>query len=392
MTSKNKPILLSASVSLALMLSACGGGGSSDSSTPVTPPTPPVPPSGNSALVPTDANAQATLTALGATLVDTTANQETFFVVADIGDTWKIAINASNGSYQITPINSMFGLAPVSGTLVRSLANGTITYTLQGQIALTFDQATSSLFGTVTLGGKATSVVGTPYQLGKPAGLAGVYDFLGAARNAANGQVPELMAGQLRVNAAGTGATLCIGGAATADNVCQVVDSGTLPEKHTLTFTAAQNGAFYTVQADGNTFGNLTVVLGDRGPALVMDRYGKNNEGVVRVGTFMAAPAKKLAGTELNGTWTCGVQGNTLGTLTASATSAALTLSNQTGSGLLNFNAVNSSNGQLLSLDGFVSLVVGGNQAGAQLVLPMSKNLMVMEAPSGYALETCRRA
>lgn len=296
----------------AAALSACGGG--SDS------PAPAVPPSGGvtvtqPVIVPTvdavTAASTATATAAGLTAITANADEETFDVTADIGDTWRITLNSKTGAYSINVLSTQFSLPSQTGTATRVVNGNYVTYTAAtvGRFTLVVDSRTKTISGNVTLGGKQTTVAGTGYTVTDLPRLAGTYTFLGTVR-AASGAFRQQVAGQVRIDSVGTTGRVCENGIFNASNVCVGIGTST-PSQATLTLAKNANGTL-GVKSNGQDFGILNVSAGDRGPVLLLDRFGlaaTPSGNVFVLGSIYAAKQARLSGTEFDGNFSCNAQG-----------------------------------------------------------------------------------
>lgn len=366
-------------------LTACGGGGGSNTETPPTP---------------TVKTAAAdNLTAIGGTTIASDTGTESFDVLASIGDTWRLTVTKSSGAYTLTPNNSQYGLTAESGTLTRSESGDFVTYSLANKINLTQDTRTGTLTGSMTVGSQTANVSGTPYQVANASKLAGIYTFMGTAKNRSNGQYADFMAGQLQVSADGTIMTICVGGKVNASGNCEQVDPATTPEKGVLTMTkvTGNNGGFYHLTSASNNvqqeFGNLMVGAGDLGTVLLIDRFGLNQDGVNRVGNFYAIKSQTLNGTEFDGTWKCGTSNGTA-TVVVNRTTATITNPNETPSTwveALTYNKVNASDNSKLNFPGFMTSEVSGSTDSAVLLLPLSASMAVVENQSTNGIGICSK-
>ena len=134
---------------------------------------------------------------------------------------------------------------------------------------------------------------------------------------------------------------------------------------------------------------------GDRGPVLVLDRFGVNDDNVLRAGVIFAGKAVKLGGTEFNGTFNCSTNGidSANVVVTGSTYTVRDVQRNTNNSGTLQYNKVKSGNGlSAIDLDG---AAIAQNKdetlAQASLVLPLSSSLAVLSRGDG-TLDICRRA
>lgn len=371
----------------AAALSACGGG---DSASPAV-----VADGGVSTDKITEAST-ATATAAGLTVIAAAADEETYDVVADIGDTWRITLNARTGAYNIKVMTTQFGLQSQSGVAVRTVSGNLVTYTANApeKFVLVIDTRIKSIAGNVTLGGRAATVAGTNYAASDLSKLAGIYSYFGSQRDAVDGSNGEFLAGQLRIAATGATATICDGGTIDTSDNCTRVGTREL-SKETVTLTKNPATALIDVKINGTNFGILNVKAGDRGPVLLIDRFGFNNSGagaVRRVGNIYAVKPIRLTGTELDGNYTCSFSGADLGTVTAAGTSATITgfAPRQVTQEVLSYNQL-ATTGQILNFDGVViSRVPGESAIAAANLLPLSSTLFVAEGDRSTGL--CRRS
>ena len=288
---------------LGAVLSACGGG--SDGSSPEAPVTPPVvvTPVADPVTVASQAvAAQAGLTVIAGANADETV----YDVAADIGDTWRITFDSAKKTYAIRVLSTQFGLVDRSGTFSATTTGHLTTYT-ETDFSVTVDARTRLLTGTVKLGNMHSNVSGTGYAVTDVAKLAGNYIFLGAMRNASNGGDRFNPKGSLKVAADGS-AQLCNGGVFNAQGVCSAVAPQLDAENASLTLVRdAARGLIIARQGDQD-FGIVHAHAGDRGLALFIDRYSRNQQNVLRVGTIVAAKQQKI-GTEIAGSYTCAAPG-----------------------------------------------------------------------------------
>ena len=370
----------------AAVLSACGGG---DSASPTGPAD-----SGGSVDKITAAST-ATATAAGLTVIAAAADEETYDVAADIGDTWRITLNSRTGVYKINVLATQFGLQSQTGVAVRTVSGNLVTYTANapGQFVLVIDTRTKSISGNVTLGGRAATVAGTNYAAPDLSKLAGIYSYFGSQRNAIDGLNGEFLAGQLRIAANGATATICDGGTIDTSDNCTRVGNQAL-SKETVTLTKNSATALIDVKSNGKDFGILNVKAGDRGPVLLIDRFGLNNSGagtVLRVGNIYAVKPTRLTGNELDGNYVCSVSGKDVATLTAAGTGTTITelAPRRVTQEILVYNQL-TAEGQILNFEGVVSSRVPGESVNeAANLLPLSSSLFVVDGDRSTGL--CRK-
>ncbi|MCL6484226.1 MAG: hypothetical protein I4O49_08590, partial [Janthinobacterium lividum] len=295
-------------VLLGAALSACGGGSDGGApEVPVKPPvvvTPPVVPADSVTLA-----SQAVAKEAGLNIIaGASADESVYDVAADIGDTWRITFDSVKKTYAIRVLSTQFGLSDRSGTFSASTSGNLTTYTdTATDFSVTVDARTRLLSGNIKLGNMVSTVSGSGYAVSDVAKLAGNYIFLGIMRNASNGAFPFHPKGTLKIAADGA-AQLCNGGVFNAQGVCSAVSPQLAAENASLTLVKdAKSGLLVARQGDQD-FGIVHVHAGDRGLALFIDRYGRNQENVMRVGTIVAAKQQKI-GTELNGSYACAAQG-----------------------------------------------------------------------------------
>ncbi|MGK5022464.1 hypothetical protein [Janthinobacterium lividum] len=295
-------------VLLGAALSACGGGSDGGApEVPVKPPvvvTPPVVPADSVTLA-----SQAVAKEAGLNIIaGASADESVYDVAADIGDTWRITFDSVKKTYAIRVLSTQFGLSDRSGTFSASTSGNLTTYTdTATDFSVTVDARTRLLSGNIKLGNMVSTVSGSGYAVSDVAKLAGNYIFLGTMRNASNGAFPFHPKGTLKIAADGA-AQLCNGGVFNAQGVCSAVSPQLAAENASLTLVKdAKSGLLVARQGDQD-FGIVHVHAGDRGLALFIDRYGRNQENVMRVGTIVAAKQQKI-GTELNGSYACAAQG-----------------------------------------------------------------------------------
>ncbi|MBE3027109.1 hypothetical protein GQ37_015905 [Janthinobacterium sp. BJB1] len=307
---------------LGAALSACGGGsGGGAPETPATPPvvvTPPVTPADSVTLASEAVAKEAGLNVIAGAGAD----ESVYDVAADIGDTWRITFDRVKKTYAIRVLSTQFGLSDRSGTFSATTAGNLTTYTAT-DFSVTVDARTRLLSGNIKLGNMASTVSGTGYTVGDVARLAGSYIFLGAMRNASNGADRFNPKGSFRIAADGA-ARLCNGGVFDAQGVCSAVPGLPPPEGADLTLVKDAKNGLLVARQGGQDFGIVHVHAGDRGLALFIDRYSRNQENVLRVGTIVAAKQQKI-GTEINGSYACAEQGGTTGKIDIAGNVATIT-------------------------------------------------------------------
>lgn len=304
---------------LGAALSACGGG--SDGGTPAAPVTPPVvvTPVADPVTVASQAVAdQAGLVVIAGANADETV----YDVAADIGDTWRITFDNAKKTYAIRVLSTQFGLSDRSGTFSAVTVGNLTTYTAT-DFSVTVDARTRLLSGNIKLGNMVSTVSGTGYAVGDVARLAGSYIFLGAMRNASNGGDRFNPKGSLRIAADGA-AQLCNGGVFNAQGACSAVSPQLEAENADLTLVKDAKNGLLVARQGGQDFGIVHVHAGDRGLALFIDRYSRNQQNVLRVGAIVAARQQKI-GAEINGSYACAAQGGTTGRIDIAGNVATIT-------------------------------------------------------------------
>lgn len=315
-----RPLQLTAAAAAiaAAFLTACGGG----TSTPAAEKT-------SEQVSPSNSAAAANATATGATAISTDANKLVFDLVADVGDSWQMTLDKTAKTFVLKVVQTQYDVPETTGTFTSSTASGgRITYTLTDTAknaigTLTADDATQSAAGNIEVkasNGNAvsTAVSGTAFKATALEKLAGTYNFVRASRNAGNGQHPDSGAGQALIAADGKTMKLCLLGTFVNGTCTSIVGEGT-PEEGTLNLALDSFGRIAVssvIDGVSTTFGLGSIVASDLGKAFLIDRYGKNEEGVMRTGAFYLAEAKKVSTSVADGTWHCYQQGKHWNTLT----------------------------------------------------------------------------
>ena len=388
----NKRFLATATLSItaAAALVACGGGGATPAATaPAATPGDPI------ATASTDV-----ATSIGATLIaGASSDEEVYNLAADIGDTWQLILNNKTNTYVIKVLKSQFGLTSTMATAFsKAIAGSIITITSSTGSALNVQiyTRTKTLGGNALVGTKKATVAGTGYTVASTSLLAGNYFFLGATRNVSNGGFADNPSGSFIVAANGTDVTVCDGGIV-VNNACAVVPNSGSPAINSKLLKVSKDNAtgLLMVKDGAKDFGVLHVSAGDRGPVLMLDRFGFNDENVLRTGVIFAGKAIKLAGTEFNGNFTCSINGiDSASVVVTGTTYAGKNIQrNNNFTGTLLYNKVFSYNGlAAVDLDGAaIAQNTGEALALASGVLPLSSSLAVLSNRDG-TLEICRRA
>lgn len=368
----------------AAVLSACGGG--SDSAFTDKPNQPE-----------TDAVTAASLAVAkdaGLAVIAAGADEESYDLAADIGDTWRITFNTKTGAYRITVLSTQFGLQSQSGTAVRNVNGNRVTYTANTPVRFTLvvDTRTKTINGNITLGGRPSTVTGTGYSAPDLSKLAGTYTYFGAQRNVQGGANAEVLPGQLRIAANGSTAVICEGGTFDAVGNCAPIGNSRV-NRQELTLTKNAADSLIDIKVNGREFGILNVKAGDRGPVLLIDRFGFDNGGfgnVRRTGGIYAVKSARLRGTELNGSYSCSIGGRDLGTAAASGNTLITT---ERVNGNLVVTRENLAYNQLIgfsvvaNFDGVVTSRIPGEAISqAANILPLSSSLFVVEGDQATVL------
>lgn len=252
---------------LGAALSACGGG------TPEATVTPPVVVTPVADPVTVASQAVAAQAGL-AVIAGANADETVYDVAADIGDTWRITFDNAKKTFNVKVLSTQFGLVDRSGTFSATTTGSITTYT-GTDLSLSIDARTRLLTGTVKLGNMNSNVSGSGYAVTDVAKLAGNYIFLGAMRNASNGGDRFNPKGSLKVAADGS-AQLCNGGVFNAQGVCSAVSPQLEAENASLTLVRDAACGLIIARQGGQDFGIVHVHAGDRGLALFIDRYSRN--------------------------------------------------------------------------------------------------------------------
>jgi len=379
---------------VAVALAACGGGDGGSNTGAST--------SGGSTTTTTQQDAvgqssAALVAQVGATAVPgTTSTAQAFDLTADIGDTWRLVLN-QDGSFTIKVLSTQYGLTDISGTYTQSTSGSFTTYTgtsTNGSFTLKLDTRTRIIGGNVVLRTRNSSVAGSGYSVpSDTAKLAGDYFYIGTTRNASDGSSPSFVGGTFRVAANGTDITLCDGGLVNASGTCDAAAGSSAPNQLALKLVKNATDGLTHVQLSGSDFGVLSFHAGDRGPVLVIDRFGYNQAAtpVLRTGVIYAGKQQVLSGTELNGTWACTDRGTSIGTVAINGTTVKTTDSSGTSTAeTLYFNDISTNSG-LVAVNGAATSVVNGEPASAGVImLPLSSSMFVVERDAQQSVATCR--
>lgn len=377
-------------------LTACGGGGDGNGSSNTSA-------SGGSTTTTTQQDAvsqssAALVAQTGATAVPgTTSTAQAFDLTADIGDTWRLVLN-QDGSFAIKVLSTQYGLTDISGTYTQSTSGSFTTYTgtsANGSFTLKLDTRTHIIGGNVVLRTRNSSVAGSGYSVpSDTTTLAGDYFYIGTTRNASDGGSPSFLGGTFRVAANGTDVTWCDSGLINASGTCNAVAGSSSPSQQ-FAFKLVKNttDGLTHVQGSGSDLGILSFQAGDRGPVLVIDRFGYSQSAtpVLRTGVIYASKQQVLAGTELNGSWTCTDHGTTIGTVTINGTTVKTAdTSGVSTAETLYFNDISTNTG-LVAVNGAATSVVNGQAPSSGVILlPLSSSMFVVERDAAQSVGMCR--
>ena len=378
------------SVTAAAVLVACGGGSDTPTAAPQPTQTDPV------------ATASASVaSSIGATLIAASADEEVYNLAADIGDTWQLVINNRTNTYVIKVLKSPFMLTDATAAPFTRITAGTIT-TITGPTGSGFsvqiDTRTKTVSGNARMGVINATVAGSGYNVADTKLLAGNYFFMGTTRNVSDGGFRDNPVGSFIVAANGTDITVCDEGIV-VNNACAAIPGTNSPFIRTLALKVSKDSSTGLIMIkDGlKDFGVLHVSAGDRGPVLILDRFGLSNDPipVLRTGVIFAGKSMKLAGTEFNGTFNCSTNGSDFANIVVTGPTYTVKdlQRNISNSGTLQYNKVVGGNGLLaIDLDG-AAIAKNNNEtlSEASKVLPLSSSLAVLTRNDGV-LEICRRA
>lgn len=378
---------------IAVALTACGGGGDGSGNTSTS--------GGSTTTTPQqDAVSQssaALVAQTGATVVPgTTSTAKAFDLTADIGDTWRLMLN-QDGSFTIKVLSTQYGLTDISGTYTQSTIGSFTTYrgtSANGSFTLKLDTRTRIMGGNVVLRTRSSSVAGSGYSVpSDTTRLAGDYFYIGATRNANDGGSPSFVGGTFRVANNGTDVTLCDSGLINASGTCDAVAGSSTPSQVALKLVKNTTDGLMHIQQGSSDFGILSFQAGDRGPVLVIDRFGYNQAAtpVLRTGVIYAGKQQMLSGNELNGSWTCTDRGTTIGTVTINGTTVKTAdMSGASTAETLYFNDISTNTG-LVAINGAATSVVNGQAPSSGVILlPLSSSMFVVERDAAQSVAACR--
>ena len=362
------PTLLSLVASAALV--ACGG---SDS-----PPAPPV-------ADPVATASAATAASIGATAIaGASSDEEVYNLAADVGDSWQLVLNNKTNTYVTKVLSSQYGLSSTTAAAFAKTTVGsttTVKATSGDALSVQIDARTKTVSGNITVGGKTASVAGTGYVIADVGKLAGNYFFAGSTRNVSDGLWRDTPLGGFIIAANGIDITLCDGSVA-VNGVCTGVTASS-PAISSKPLKIVKEGNLLRIKDGTKDFGILNVSAGDRGPVLIVDRFGLSDDTppVARAGVFYGAKSAKLAGTEFDGSWTCNSGGADMASLVVTGNSYTVKAVNKAAQqGTLQYNKVYvESSNTTAELNGV--LIARNNTEAlreASLVLPLSSSLAIL--------------
>ena len=373
------PALLSVVTIAALV--ACGGGGSSGSSVASSASTAPAAASADTAAT----NSANTATNIGATAIaGASSDEEVYNLAADVGDSWQLVLNNKTSTYVVKVLASQFNLVTTTAAPFTKTTVGTVTTVKDasgGALSVQIDTRTKTAAGNVKVGSKTSSVTGSGFVVADVGKLAGSYFFAGSVRNTLNGQFRDTPLGGFIISANGTDITVCDGSIA-VNGACVAVTSSSPPIKSKALKVVKDAAGLLRIMDGAKDFGILHISAGDRGPVLIMDRFGLNDDtpSVQRTGVFYGAKSGKLAGTEFDGNWTCSTGGADFATLIVNGTGYTVNAKNTSTQGTLQYNKVYAgASNSVVDLNG--ALIAKNNAEAlvdASLVLPLSSGLAIL--------------
>ena len=384
MTSKIfAPALLSLIATAALV--ACGGG--DGGGTAAAPPAP-------TADAVTTAASVAVAASIGATVIaGASSDEEVYNLTADVGDSWQLVLNNKTNQYVVKMLApSLYNLSNTTPATFTKTTVGTVTTIKDASgtaLSVQIDTRTKTVGGNITVGGKAAAVAGSGYVIADVGKLAGNYLFAGAVHNL-DGTAPGTAVGSFIVAANGIDITACDGGIVVS-GACAVVPGSNSTVVLTKQLKIVKDGALLRIKDGVKDFGILHVSAGDRGPVLIIDRFGIGDYNVFRTGAFFASKSTKLTGTEFNGNWTCSSRGNDIAVLAISGTSFTNTSKTTANQGTLQYNKVVNNANVAIDLDGVLIAKNNLEQLqDASLVLPLSSSLAIVVESQGQ-IDVCRK-
>ncbi len=386
MTSKFfAPALLSLIATAALV--ACGGGGGTAAVTTPAAPT---------ADVVTTASTD-TANSIGATVIaGASSDEEVYNLAADVGDSWQLVLNNKTNQYVVRVLLSQYGLTTTTAATFTKTTVGTVTTVKDASgsaLSVQIDTRTKTAAGNIKVGSKNASVSGSGYVVADVGKLAGNYFFAGSVRNASNGQWRDTPLGGFIIAANGTDITVCDGSIA-VNGACAAVPGGNPTIKTKALKVSKDATGILRIMEGTKNFGVLHVSSGDRGPVLIIDRFGDSDDTlpVTRTGVFYAAKSAKLAGTEFDGNWACSSGGTDQASLVVSGAGYTVTATGKASQpGTLQYNKAYV--GRTNSTTDINGILIAKNNtealSDASLVLPLSSSLaIVVTSPAADSTQT----
>lgn len=349
-----------------MMLAACGGGSSSSNDTPEKPVDPVA---AASEKVAKDAGLAAITAA--------SADEVVYDVVADIGDTWRIVLNTKTNQFTVKVLQTLFSLKDVSGTFTASTSGNITTFTGTG-FKLRVDNRSKSATGAITVGNKTAGVTGSGYAVGDIAKLAGIYSYGGATRNVSGLVNADVPAGQFKISNDGT-MLACESGVFDASGVCAAVPGGDKPNTSNAKLVKDEKTGVISLLEGTRPVGIVHVQAGDRGPVLMIDRFGVNSEGINRTGVLFASKPVQIKSGDLDGSYACSNARGEQGVAEISGAKVKVTNRDdgKTHEENVYYNKI-STGSQLVDLNGFVTFLETGHSAtDVAVILPLSSTAFV---------------
>lgn len=310
-------------------------------------------------------------------------------VAADTGDSWRITFDRNAGTYAVAVLNTRTGQVASSGSFTSAVAGDRISYTAPG-VALNVDQRTQVLSGSLTLGGRMVSVIGSGYAPADVSRLAGTYLFAGSVRNVSDGRDRDTLDGAVRIDGQGN-LQVCDDGVFNAAGACADIAGSGTPELSQFTLNR-QDGVVYLRQ-NGANVGVLHTLASERGVALLIGGAGFNrSDRVQRAGTLAAVTPQALT-TDVYGAYACAAQGVPRAELTLAGASAQVRrlFNNSSRTELAWYNRAIDED-RLFNQDGLLSLTPTASLDDDSIVLPIASGLAVMiDDADDDQLSTCSR-
>lgn len=189
--------------------------------------------------------------------------------------------------------------------------------------------------------------------------------------------------------------TLCDQGIV-VNGACAVLPGSGIQTVNSKTLTVSKDGGNGVLRRNDGVkdFGALHVSAGDRGPVLILDRFGFNDDNVRHTGVIFAVKPSKLAGTEFDGTFNCNTRGNDGASVVVTGTSYTVKdlMRGTTNTVTLTCNKIANTSGVSIDLDGTaIAQNKGATPAQGSLMRPLSSSLAVLSHADG-ALDIRRKA